>query len=124
MPGKDDLIQAYKEAFGCAPPARASEAFLQGNVDYHRQTKLHGGLKPNTIRDLVTLAEGKPTLKEGTKFIRNWQGNTYEVAVTSEGRFIFRNQPYRSLSAIAREITGTPWNGRAFFGVTKALQHG
>jgi hypothetical protein len=98
--------------------------FALNNLRYHEQSQQHGGLRFSSIRQLLTLAEGKTALKEGTKLIRSWRGTTYEVAVTVDGKFIFQDRPYRSLSAIAEVITGTKWNGRAFFGVTKALQHG
>jgi hypothetical protein len=121
---KEDLLAKYKEAFGTLPPSRMGLEFATNNLRYHEQCQQYGGLRPSTIRQLVALAEGKTALKEGTKLIRSWRGTTHEVAVTVDGTFIYQNQPYRSLTAIARHITGTPWNGRAFFGVTKALQHG
>lgn len=120
----EDLSAVYHKAFGRPPPLRASEAFVQANVRYHQQAQAQGGLKSSTVRQLIELAEGKASVKAGTKFIRSWRGSTYEVAVTADGEFIYQNQTYRSLSAIARQITGTAWNGRAFFGVTNALQHG
>ncbi len=54
----------------------------------------------------------------GTRFIREWKDNTYEVTVVNGG-FEFEGRRYRSLSAIAQAITGTHWNGRAFFGLKK-----
>ena len=119
-----DQSAAYHKAFGRPPPLRASEAFVRANVLYHQQAQAQGGLKGSTVRQLIELAEGKTSVKAGTKFIRSWRGGTYEVTITADGSFIYKNQTYRSLSAIAHAITGTKWNGRAFFGVTKALQHG
>jgi hypothetical protein len=56
-------------------------------------------------------------VKAGTRFIREWQGRTIEVTTAEDGRFVYRGQSYASLSAIARQITGTRWSGPAFFGI-------
>lgn len=124
MPEKEEVIRAYHKVFGILPPNRMGLDFALNNLRYHEQSQQHGGLRTSAVRQLLTLAEGKAVLKEGTKLIRNWRGTTYEVAVMADGTFIYQNQPYRSLSAIAEAITGTKWNGRAFFGITRALQHG
>ena len=57
-----------------------------------------------------------PKLKPGTRLIREWQGRTYEVLVLDDG-FSWQGAPYRSLSAVARKITGTAWSGPLFFGL-------
>ncbi|WP_424245976.1 hypothetical protein Dip510_000907 [Elusimicrobium posterum] len=56
------------------------------------------------------------TFESGSKFIRSYKGEQHEVEVLSVG-FLYRDNKYRSLSAIAKEITGTQWNGKLFFGV-------
>ena len=61
-------------------------------------------------------ATHKPTFKPGTRLIREWQGRTHEVTVLEQG-FRWNGETYRSLSAIARAITGTRWNGHVFFGL-------
>ena len=119
----EELMAAYKKAFKRPPPLRASEAFVLANVLYSQQAGFYGGLKSSTIRQLQTLADGTVNLREGTIIIRSWRGQTFEVTVTADGSFIFQNQSYRSLSAIAFAITGTKWNGRIFFGVKRVL-HG
>src|SRR5204862_3706072 len=58
----------------------------------------------------------RPELKPGTRLIREWQGRTHDVLVLDEG-FSCQNTHYRSLSAIARKITGTAWSGPLFFGL-------
>jgi hypothetical protein len=60
------------------------------------------------------MLSGRPTV--GTKLIREFQGIDYEVLVAENG-FVYRVQTYKSLSAIARRITGTRWNGPLFFGL-------
>jgi hypothetical protein len=58
----------------------------------------------------------RPALAPGARLVREWQGRTHQVTVLAAG-FEYAGQTYRSLSAIARTITGTPWSGPAFFGV-------
>lgn len=62
----------------------------------------------------------KPVLQAGAKLVRKWQGNAYEVVVIDPGkRFEFRGQEYRSLTQIAKEITGAHWSGPRFFGLNR-----
>ena len=58
----------------------------------------------------------RPEVKPGTRLVREGQGRTYEVLVLDDG-FSWQSTRYRSLSAIARTITGTPWSGPLFFGL-------
>jgi hypothetical protein len=58
----------------------------------------------------------RPQLKPGTRLMREWQGRSYEVLVLDNG-FSWQGTHYRSLSAIARQITGTAWSGPLFFGL-------
>jgi hypothetical protein len=86
-----------------------------------------GGLRPARQRQLRQMAQQfnrigaantppRPELKPGTRLIREWQGRTHDVLVLDEG-FSCQNTHYRSLSAIARKITGTAWSGPLFFGL-------
>ena len=94
---------------------------------YRIQEKAYGGLKPSTRKRLQKLAqelERDPKaqlqphqqIKTGIKLLRQWQGETHNVIVVNDG-FDYRNKRYRSLSEIARQITGTRWSGPAFFGL-------
>lgn len=58
-------------------------------------------------------------MKPGSRLIREWQGKLHEVSVRDDG-FVYRDRKYRSLSAIAHDITGTRWSGPAFFGLNEA----
>jgi len=58
-------------------------------------------------------------VKAGTRFIREWQGETHEVQSVEDGRFVYRGEIFRSLSVIAREITGTHQSGPRFFGIIR-----
>jgi Protein of unknown function (DUF2924) len=94
---------------------------------YRIQEKAYGGLKPSTRKRLEKLAQelkrdpkAQPQthqqIKTGTKLLRQWRGETHNVIVVDEG-FDYRNKRYRSLSEIARQITGTRWSGPSFFGL-------
>jgi hypothetical protein len=53
----------------------------------------------------------------GTRLIRIWKGKEYSVSVSPQGKYLYDGHAYKSLSAVARAITGTRWNGKLFFGV-------
>ena len=94
------------------------------------QELAYGGLKPETIKRLEALGEqldgGNITTRRirsdrdrpitGTRLLREWQGVEQIVTVRADG-FEWQGRPYQSLSAIARAITGTRWNGWVFFGL-------
>jgi DUF2924 family protein len=105
-------------------PRHASRAFLVRAVAYGLQAEVYGGLDART-RGLLKKAGqaiGKPSrtqprrLNKGSKLLREWHGETHEVFVLDKG-FAWRGETYSSLSAIARAITGTNWNGWTFFGL-------
>jgi len=86
-----------------------------------------GGLRPQRQRQLRQIAQQfkqtgavntppRSQLKPGTRLVREWQGRTYEVLVL-DGGFSWQNTHHRSLSALARKITGTAWSGPLFFGL-------
>src|SRR5271167_199199 len=96
-------------------------------VAYRMQELALGGLRPQRQRQLRQFAqhlndsqEGRvrprPELKPGTRLVREWQGRTYEVLVLDDG-LSWQGTSYRSLSALARKITGTAWSGPLFFGL-------
>ena len=86
-----------------------------------------GGLRPPRQRQLRQVAQQltqtgaantrpRAELKAGTRLVREWQGRTYDVLVL-DGGFSWQDTHYRSLSALARKITGTAWSGPLFFGL-------
>jgi hypothetical protein len=125
----------WEETFGWLPPTSTKRQFLEGNLHYHLQTQTHGGLSRPAVRRLTELASKfteNPThtpvatganYKPGTRLIRQYKGKPHEVTITADG-FGYDGKTYTSLSAIARHITGTPWNGRIFFGLKGAVIHG
>ena len=123
----------WRELFDTEPPPY-NRRFLESGLAYRIQELAYGGLKPETIERLEAIAdelegktprrrrpmEGKPIA--GTRLIRIWKGAEHSVTVLRDG-FEYKSRPYKSLSAIARLITGTRWNGLVFFGL-KSQQGG
>jgi hypothetical protein len=123
-----DLKQQWRELFGTEPPPY-NRRFLESRLAYRIQELAYGGLKPETLERLEALAEdldgGDPARRRrpakdrpiaGTRLIREWQGVEHCVTVRDED-FEYQGRPYKSLSAVARAITGTRWNGLIFFGL-------
>ena len=123
-----DLKQQWYELFDSDPPP-FNRRFLETRLAYRIQELSHGGLKPETVQRLERLGkelDGGDRSKSsrradampiaGTRLIREWQGVEHCVTVTSDC-FEWEGRPYKSLSAIARAITGTRWNGWVFFGL-------
>jgi Protein of unknown function (DUF2924) len=113
---------------GNNPPRRLSRQLLLRALVHAIQEKAFGGLSVAIRQQLQRLAAElqstgrisslgrQPKFKPGTRVIREWQGQTHEVTVLEEG-FQWNGKIYRSLSAIARAIAGTRWNGHVFFGL-------
>lgn len=112
------LRKAFVEAIGRSPPKRCSRDFLIGNIAWHFQTtaqkKRPAMLQARILAQLRKLPISRPSFKPGTRLIREWHGETYEVTVLEKG-FAWRGNRYDSLSEIARTITGAHWSGPRFF---------
>jgi hypothetical protein len=126
-----ELKAQWRDLFDSEPPP-FNRRYLESRLAYRIQELAYGGLRPETIRRLERLGEeldGGDRKKSrvradtmpiaGTRLIREWQGVEHVVTVTVDG-FEWQGRPYKSLSAIARGITGTRWNGWVFFGVRGA----
>jgi len=126
-----ELLSLWNEVFGHPLHCRAHKDFLISCIAYRLQEQTYGGLSANTRKQLRKIATeietgsgaglDVPRIKLGTRLVREWNGDTHEVTVITEG-FAYRGQPYRSLSEIARLITGTRWSGPLFFGLR--VSHG
>ena len=116
------LRVAWAQAFGDAPPHFLSMIFMRKALIWHDQGRAFGGLKANVKRALNSAAGGKsvkppaPVIKPGTHLVREWNGRRYQVEVRDDG-FVMNGARYKSLSAIALQITGTTWSGPRFFGL-------
>lgn len=78
--------------------------------------KAHERRSPSDDKRL-TSTSATPLVKAGTRFVREWQGEMHEVQAVETGAFVYRGRMYKSLSMIAREITGTHQSGPKFFGL-------
>ena len=124
-----ELKVQWRDLFATEPPP-FNRRYLQNRLAYRIQELAYGGLKPETIKRLEALGEDldggdrkKRSIRfdrdrpiTGTRLLREYQGAEQVVTVTQSG-FEWQGRPYQSLSAIARAITGTRWNGWVFFGL-------
>ena len=123
-----DLKAMWRKLFEREPPPY-NRRFLESRLAYRIQELAYGGLKPDTIERLEALGEqldgGKASVRKGradvrpiagTRLIRDYRGVEYTATVTADG-YEWEGRPYKSLSAIARAITGSQWNGLVFFGL-------
>lgn len=112
-------LDRWREAFGRPPPKNLSLPFMRRVLIWDMQNRHLGGVSAKTKRRLQKIASGKsfPTqLKPGSHLVREWNGRTYQVEVTDDG-YLMDGKSWRSLSAIARHITGAHWSGPRFFGL-------
>lgn len=130
----EDLKARWMTLDGKEPP-KFNRQLLIKRLAYRIQEIAHGGLTDDDrarmdqvldeqgFNDIgVKLGGGKAGPVDrpipGTRLVREWRGERHEVTVLAEG-FEYRGRPYRSLSALARQITGTAWNGVIFFGLRR-----
>ena len=125
------LRTMWRDLFESEPP-RYNRRFLESRLGYRIQELEYGGLKPAIIARLEALGEqldgGKIEVRRqraddrpiaGTRLIREYQGVEHTVTVLVDG-YEWQGRPYKSLSAIARAITGTRWNGWTFFAIRRS----
>lgn len=124
---REKLKERWRALYGAAPPEKSSREFLRAAIAYRLQDQFFGGLKPEIRRLLERAAQDagarKPIRLEsvrktppGTVLIRDWHGARHQVTVLDHGA-AYRGKRYRSLSEIARVITGCKWSGPLFFGL-------
>ena len=131
------LKQRWRVLYRTDAPAHIGQALLLQAIAYRLQERALGGLKRSTRRLLERIAEDNvrrrsptetPTMSvaPGTVLIREWHGVSHRVTVLADGVQL-RGTRYRSLSAVARKITGSRWSGPRFFGLrapAKGSDHG
>lgn len=129
------LKAQWRDLFASEPPA-FNRRYLETRLAYRIQELAYGGLKPETVRRLEALGEdldgGNVARRRirhdltpiiGTRLIREWQGVEHVVTVTANG-FEWQGRPYKSISSVARAITGTRWSGWVFFGLKNSRKSG
>ncbi len=132
--GAPGLKEAWVKAHGAPAPTALPARLLRLALAHHLQAGTLGGLSPALERRLARIADGASSsdtarpvpikLKPGATLLRDWGGRTWRVDVIAGGSFEWDERRWRSLSAIAREITGTSRNGPAFFGLRGGGSHG
>jgi hypothetical protein len=126
-----DLRNLWQDLFETEPP-RQNRRFLESRLAYRIQELEYGALKPTIVERLEALGDeldgGNVKVRKrriddgpvaGTRLIREYQGVEHCATVLVDG-FEYQGRPYKSLSAIARTITGTRWNGWVFFGIRRS----
>lgn len=122
-----DLRDRWEILYGKAPSGQIGRSFLIRAIAYRLQEQAFGGLKPATRRLLARIADeaavtNSPKKRQtskaqtGTILIREWQGSAHRITVLDDG-VAFNGKRYRSLSEVARKITGSRWSGPRFFGL-------
>jgi hypothetical protein len=123
----EELKREWASRYGTAAP-NISPDLLRLGMAYKLQEQRAGGLSRSTraalhhAAQLPALEQGRASLPRkltaGTRLVRDWRGVGHTVVVTESG-FEYDGKPWKSLSAIARAITGTHWNGPRFFGLVE-----
>ena len=127
------LRQEWRRLHQTPPPMRLSRDLLLRGIAYKFQERVLGGLSKSTLRKLqgsgsessssTTKRRPRVSFKPGTRLVREWHGVTHTVVIIADG-VEWRGQRYRSLSVVAREITGAHWSGPRFFGLKAGAADG
>ncbi|MCB1474100.1 MAG: DUF2924 domain-containing protein [Rhodobiaceae bacterium] len=121
---RETLVASWVATYGHPSPKGCKRGLLERDHAYRLQVRTLGGLKRSTQQTLLALAKGqqteppkaKATLAPGSRLVREWHGTTHHVDVTADG-CVWNGKHYKSLSAVARAITGARWSGPRFFGL-------
>lgn len=128
------LKDRWRAVYGNEPPPRSSRKLLISAIAYKIHERAFGVLKPSVIRLLEHASEDSGSCQiqharritrasTGTVLIREWQGKSHHVTVLERG-VLYRKKNYRSLSQVARVITGCRWSGPLFFGLRGRSKEG
>lgn len=119
---RETLTKLWQGAFGTPPPRQLSQSVMRRVLANELQWKASGQSRGAIIRRLKrvlgTAERMAPTAHAGNRLIREWNGKRHVVDVARDG-YIWNGKTWRSLSAIAQEITGAKWSGPRFFGVRR-----
>jgi len=121
------LRRRWQAVFGRVAPEQLTADLLRRMIANRLQEEAFGTLDRDTLKVLDGLARRgssrttERNLKIGTVLVRDYQGRRHTVTVAPEG-YVWEGQPYSSLSAIARAITGTAWSGPRFFALKSSAE--
>ena len=121
------LRDCWRELFGSSPPLQLRRDFMIPILAYRVQEQAFGSLSSPTRARLRQMGRAfeenrnstitsAPVIKPGTRLVRQWRDEVHLVNVTPHG-YEYKGGHYKSLSQIARLITGTRWSGPLFFGI-------
>jgi hypothetical protein len=124
---REELAERWHKRFGVEPPKGCGRRLLELAAAYDIQERALGGLKPEVRKALTVDSSGSVDrvssrrtknriIKPGTRLIREWNGRTHHVEAV-DGGFLWNGKFHRSLSTIAKAITGAHWSGPRFFGI-------
>jgi hypothetical protein len=130
--GDDELKDRWRSLYGTKPPHKIHRSLLIAAVARRMQENALGALKSSVRRHLMQVANNPatprpspryPSLRPraGTLLVREWGGVTHQAKVLEDG-ILFRSKRYKSLSEVARVITGSRWSGPLFFGLRSAAK--
>lgn len=118
--GRQARLDAWQKAFRVKAPRYAQESLLNLALNWHQQMQQNALRKGQSgqkrLNKLLACKKQRLNLTPGTYLIRTFQQKRYSVLVLPQG-FLLNGQTFKSLSAVARHITGTTWSGRTFFGI-------
>ena len=117
---REALVQLWNEMLSAPLPRQLSQTVMRRVLASELQWRSSGQRRDAIIRRLrrvvATADRAMPTSQAGQRLVREWNGKRHIVDVTRDG-YVWNGRTWRSLSAIAREITGARWSGPRFFGV-------
>jgi hypothetical protein len=130
--GDDELKNRWRGLYGTKPPQKIHRPLLIAAVAHRMQENAMGALKSSVRHHLMQAANdtgsSRPSPgylslrpRAGTVLVRDWGGVTHQAKVLEDG-ILFRSKRYKSLSEVARVITGTRWSGPLFFGLKSARE--
>jgi hypothetical protein len=130
--GDDELKNRWRGLYGTKPPQKIHRSLLIAAVAHRMQENALGALKSSVRRHLLQAANNPATSRPspghlslrpraGTVLVRDWGGVTHQAKVLEDG-ILFRSKRYKSLSEVARVITGSRWSGPLFFGLKSAAK--
>ena len=129
--GDDELKDRWRSLYGTKPPTKIHRSLLIAAVAHRMQENALGALQSSVRRHLMHTANNPmtrpsphyPSLRPraGTVLMRDWGGITHQAKVLEDG-ILFRSKRYKSLSEVARVITGSRWSGPLFFGLKSAAK--
>lgn len=113
-----ELRRRWTEVTG-RPVPKVKHALLRMALAFELQASVYGGLSRRTAERLSQMSAAVPARATGTRLVREWKGTLHTVIIAEDETVHWNGRQWRSLSEVARAITGTRWSGPAFFGLKK-----